>query len=74
MQITLLRFNEPIKLGLISFQELQIPPDKPLEIPFPVQSPLEISQAILASVSTRTKLVVLDHVTSPTIEKLLVRQ
>ncbi len=30
LQITLLRFNEPIKLGLISFQELQIPPDKPL--------------------------------------------
>jgi len=36
------------------------------KIPFPVQSPLEISQAILASVSPRTKLVVLDHVTSPT--------
>ncbi len=34
LQITLLRFNEPIKLGPISFQELQIPPDKPLEIPF----------------------------------------
>jgi hypothetical protein len=34
LQITLLRFNEPIKLGSISFQELQIPLDKPLEIPF----------------------------------------
>ncbi|QGZ89621.1 hypothetical protein [Microcystis aeruginosa] len=34
LQITLLRFNEPIKLGTISFQELQIPPDQPLEIPF----------------------------------------
>jgi len=34
LQITLLRFNEPIKFGTISFQELQIPPDKPLEIPF----------------------------------------
>lgn len=34
LQVTLLRFNEPIKLGPISFQELQIPADKPLEIPF----------------------------------------
>ncbi|MCA2719882.1 MULTISPECIES: hypothetical protein [Microcystis] len=34
LQITLLRFNEPIQLGPIAFQELQIPPDKPLEIPF----------------------------------------
>jgi hypothetical protein len=34
LQITLLRFNEPIKLGAISFQELQIPPKQPLEIPF----------------------------------------
>jgi hypothetical protein len=33
LQITLLRFNEPIKLGSISFQELQIPPNQPLEIP-----------------------------------------
>jgi isopenicillin-N epimerase len=36
------------------------------KIPFPLQSSAEISQAILASVSPQTKLVVLDHVTSPT--------
>jgi isopenicillin-N epimerase len=36
------------------------------QIPFPVQSSSEITQAILEKISLRTKLVVLDHVTSPT--------
>jgi hypothetical protein len=33
-QVTLLRFNEPIALGPIIFQELQIPPNEPFKIPF----------------------------------------
>jgi hypothetical protein len=33
-QVTLLRFNEPIKLGPIAFQELQFPLRDPWEFPF----------------------------------------
>jgi isopenicillin-N epimerase len=35
------------------------------KIPFPIASPEELSQAILAQVSPKTRLVLLDHVTSP---------
>jgi len=35
------------------------------KIPFPVSSPEELTQAILAEVTPRTKLVLLDHITSP---------
>ncbi|HEY5373144.1 MAG TPA: aminotransferase class V-fold PLP-dependent enzyme [Polyangiaceae bacterium] len=35
------------------------------KIPFPVSSPEELTEAILAEVTPRTKLVLLDHVTSP---------
>ncbi|MEG3438612.1 hypothetical protein V0288_15880 [Pannus brasiliensis CCIBt3594] len=33
-QVTLLRFNEPITIGPISFQEVKLPPGKPLQVPF----------------------------------------
>ncbi len=35
------------------------------KIPFPVSSPEELAEAILAEVTPRTKLVLLDHITSP---------
>jgi isopenicillin-N epimerase len=35
------------------------------KIPFPVAAPEELTQAILAEVTPRTKLVLLDHITSP---------
>ena len=36
------------------------------KIPFPISSPDELSAAILAEITDRTRLVLLDHVTSPT--------
>ncbi len=36
------------------------------EIPFPLHSPEEILQPVLAAVTERTRLAVLDHITSPT--------
>lgn len=36
------------------------------EIPFPIESPEQVTRAVLAAVTPRTKLAVLDHVTSPT--------
>lgn len=36
------------------------------EIPFPVQFPEEVTAAILKTVTPRTKLVMIDHITSPT--------
>lgn len=36
------------------------------EIPFPVSSPEEVTQAILKTVTPRTRLVMIDHITSPT--------
>src|SRR5689334_23753574 len=35
-------------------------------VPFPLQSPQEVVDAVLAKVTPRTKVAVLDHVTSPT--------
>jgi isopenicillin-N epimerase len=35
------------------------------KLPFPVSSPEELTQAILSEVTQRTKLVLLDHITSP---------
>ena len=36
------------------------------DVPFPVRSPAEVVEAILGRVTSRTRLVLLDHVTSPT--------
>ncbi len=36
------------------------------QFPFPIHSPQQVIDAVLAAVSPRTKLVMLDHVTSPT--------
>ena len=36
------------------------------EVPFPIQSPEQVIEAVLQKVSTRTRLVLLDHVTSQT--------
>jgi hypothetical protein len=36
------------------------------EIPFPIQSPRQVTDAVLGKVSARTRLVLLDHVTSQT--------
>lgn len=35
-------------------------------VPFPIQGPAEVSEAVLAKVGPRTKLAVIDHVASPT--------
>jgi isopenicillin-N epimerase len=36
------------------------------EVPFPVRSASEVAEAILSRVSTRTRLALIDHITSPT--------
>ena len=36
------------------------------EVPFPLQSPAQVTEAVLACVTPRTRLLLLDHVTSPT--------
>lgn len=36
------------------------------EIPFPISSPKEVVDSVLATISDRTRLVVVDHITSPT--------
>ncbi len=35
-------------------------------VPFPLESPEQVTQAVLAEVNERTRLMVLDHITSPT--------
>lgn len=36
------------------------------DVPFPIRGPEEVTEAVLAAVTPRTRLAVLDHVTSPT--------
>ena len=38
----------------------------PAQVPFPIESQLEAEEAVLAVISKRTRLVVVDHITSPT--------
>ena len=37
-----------------------------VDVPFPLSDPAEVTQAVLAAVGLRTKLVVIDHISSPT--------